>query len=111
VIGGTTAKTVLIRGVGPTLSEFGVTGVLADPQIGVFSGATEIDSNAGWGTSGSMTAAQLSAVFAEVGAFALPAGSKDSALVLTLQPGAYTVQVSSVSGSDGVALIEVYDTQ
>jgi len=110
VIGGSVPKTVLIRGVGPTLSQFGVPGVLADPQIAVFSGATEIDSNAGWGT-GSTSAAQLSAVFASVGAFPLPAGSADAALVLTLQPGAYTVQVSSVSNADGVALIEVYDTQ
>jgi hypothetical protein len=45
-----------------------------------------------------------------VGAFPLRSGSKDAALIVTLQPGAYTVQVTSVSGATGVALIEVYDT-
>jgi PKD repeat protein len=110
VIAGDAPKTVLIRGIGPTLSAFGVTGVLADPQIAVFSGGVQIASNAGWGT-GTDSASQLSTVFAEVGAFALPSGSKDSALVLTLQPGTYTVVVSSVSNSTGVALVEVYDTQ
>jgi hypothetical protein len=46
-----------------------------------------------------------------VGAFPLVSGSKDSALLLTLQPGAYTMTVTSPSGSTGVALVEVYDTQ
>ena len=110
VIGGNAPKTVLIRGVGPTLSVFGVSGVLGDPQITVFSGTTEVASNTNWGT-GSSTAAQLSAVFAQVGAFPLPVGSKDAALLLSLDPGTYTVQVTSVSGSTGVALVEVYDTQ
>ena len=67
-------------------------------------------SNAGWG-SGASTAAQISDASAQVGAFALPSGSKDAALLVTLQPGAYTVEVTSVSGATGVALVEVYDTQ
>jgi hypothetical protein len=110
VIGGNLPKTVLIRGVGPTLSQFGVTGVLADPQITVSSGSSTIASNAGWGT-GSSTSAQIAAVAGQVGAFPLSSGSQDSALLLTLQPGNYTVQVTSVSNSTGVALVEVYDTQ
>jgi len=109
-IGGNSSKTLLIRGVGPTLSTFGVPGVLADPQITVYSGSTVVASNAGWGT-GSSTAAQLSAAFSLVGAFPLPSGSKDSALLLTLAPGSYTVVVTSVSSSTGVALVDVYDTQ
>jgi hypothetical protein len=110
VIGGSIPKTVLIRGVGPTLSAFGVTGVLADPQITVFSGGTKVATNSGW-SAGSGAAAELGGVFSQVGAFPLANGSKDAALILTLQPGAYTVQVSSVSNGTGVALIEVYDTQ
>jgi hypothetical protein len=78
--------------------------------ITVFSGSTELDSNSSWGT-GASTAAQLSAAFSQVGAFPLPAGSKDAALLLTLQPGAYTVEVTSLSNGTGVALVEVYDTQ
>ncbi|MFZ1056641.1 MAG: putative Ig domain-containing protein, partial [Opitutaceae bacterium] len=112
VIGGSESKTVLIRGIGPTLSEFGVAGVLADPQITVFSGSTQIASNANWNNgTGASSAAQLVSTSAEVGAFPLASGSRDAALIVTLQPGPYTVQVTSVSGATGVALIEVYDTQ
>jgi hypothetical protein len=110
VIGGNAPKVVLIRGDGPSLTQFGVPGVLSDPQITIFSGSTVIASNAGW-SSNAATAAQISSVGASVGAFPLVTGSKDSALLINLQPGAYTVQVTSVSGSTGVALIEVYDTQ
>jgi hypothetical protein len=110
VIAGNIPQTVLIRGVGPALSSYGVTGVLADPQISVYSGGTVIASDAGWG-SGTNTVSQLTAAFTLVGAFPLPSGSKDSALLLTLQPGSYTVEVTSVSGATGVALVEVYDTQ
>jgi Putative Ig domain len=110
VIGGTLPKTVLIRGIGPTLAEFGVTGVMADPQIIVYSGSNEIASNSQWGT-GASTAAQIISASALVGAFPLPAGSKDAVLLITLQPGPYTVLISSVSNSTGVALVEIYDTQ
>ena len=44
-----------------------------------------------------------------VGAFALNPDSKDAALLLSLEPGAYTVQVSGVGGGTGVALVEVYE--
>jgi len=106
-ISGTAQQDVLIRGVGPALAALGVTGVLADPVITVYAGGTAIATNAGWGT-GLSSAAQVTAVSAAVGAFPLPAGSKDSALLLTLQPGSYTVVISSTSGSAGVALVEVY---
>jgi hypothetical protein len=110
VIAGNAPKTVLIRGVGPTLTAFGVAGVLVDPKITVFSGRTQIASNDNW-ENGTSTAAQLSAISTQVGAFALAAGSKDAALLITLQPGAYTVQVTGVGDTAGVALVEVYDTQ
>ena len=48
---------------------------------------------------------------AQVGAAPLAAGSADAALLVTLQPGAYSIEVSSVSGSTGVVLLELYDTQ
>lgn len=44
-----------------------------------------------------------------VGAFPLAAGSKDSALVIQLGPGAYTAQVTGVGGLTGVVLLEIYD--
>jgi hypothetical protein len=109
-IAGIAPKTMLIRGVGPGLSAFGVTGVLADPQIAVFSGSTQVASNDNWET-GASTAAQISAASAQVGEFPLSPGSKDAALLITLQPGSYTVVVTGVGNTTGVALVEVYDTQ
>ena len=109
-IAGSASKTVLIRGVGPTLATFGVSGVLADPQIAVFSGSTQIATNDNWEV-GTSTAAQITSASAQVGEFPLPTGSKDAALLVTLQPGSYTVVVTGVGNTTGVALVEVYDTQ
>jgi len=110
VIAGNAPKTVLVRGIGPTLATFGVTGVLADPQIAVFSGSTQIASNDNWEV-GTSTAVQIANATAQVGEFPLPAGSKDAALLITLQPGSYTVIVTGVGNTTGVALVEIYDIQ
>lgn len=108
-IAGNAPKTVLIRGIGPGLTPFGVTGVLADPQVAVFSGTTVIASNDNWETGAS--AGQIASTSTQVGAFALVPGSRDAALVVTLQPGSYTVQITGVGNTSGVALVEIYDTQ
>ena len=44
-----------------------------------------------------------------VGAFPLADGSRDSALLVTLMPGAYTIQVAGANGATGIALVEVYE--
>ena len=54
------------------------------------------------------SAAAVLAAQLAVGAFPLPAGSKDAVLLLTLAPGAYTAQVSGVGAGEGVALVEIY---
>ncbi|MFA5264995.1 MAG: putative Ig domain-containing protein, partial [Opitutaceae bacterium] len=110
VIAGDAPKTVLIRGIGPTLTAYGVTAVVADPKIAVFSGVTEIASNDNWEI-GTSTADQIIDASSQVGAFPLPAGSKDAALLITLQPGVYTVRVPNSGSATGVVLVEVYDTQ
>ena len=107
VIGGATAKTVLIRAVGPTLGAppFNVGGVMADPQLTLFSGQTAIATNDNWGGDPQLTTAGN-----VVGAFAFSgATSKDAMLLVTLAPGAYTAQASGVAGSAGIALVEVYE--
>jgi hypothetical protein len=102
---GTGTKQVLIRGIGPALSMFDVSGVLADPQLTLFNGASVPSAtNTGW--SGSSA---LSAAFTQVGAFALPATSADTAILEALAPGSYTAQVSGANGTTGVALAEIYD--
>ena len=107
VISGDLRKKVLIRAIGPTLAAFGITGVLADPKIDVFAGTTAIASNNDWGDPN--VVAQVVATTPVVGAFPLAANSKDSAVVLQLTPGTYTVQVAGVGGTTGTALIEIYD--
>ncbi len=105
VIGGTTSKTMLVRASGPALSAFNVTGPLPDPQLQLFSGSTTIAANDGWGGN-----AQVAAEAAAVGAFAWSSPtSADSAILITLPPGAYTAQVSGASGDTGVSLVEVYE--
>jgi hypothetical protein len=105
VIGGSTAKTVLIRASGPALAPYGITGFLPDPKLQLFSGSTVLATNVGWAAN-----AQITAVATAVGAFSWGvAGTADSALLVTLPPGAYTAQISGASGDTGVALVEVYD--
>ena len=107
-IGGTTAKTVLIRAGGPALAPYVAAGVtlMPDPQLKVFNAADQvIAANSGWGGNPQIAAA-ATAVYAY--AFTNPA-STDSAVLITLPPGGYTAQASSVSGSAGTALVEVYE--
>ncbi|MEZ5278480.1 MAG: carboxypeptidase regulatory-like domain-containing protein [Opitutaceae bacterium] len=109
VIGGESAKTVLIRGVGPKLADYEVTGVLEDPTLRLFRAgeATPMLTNDNW--SDAANAAELAAAAETVGAFALDAGSKDAAVLVTLEPGSYTVKVAGAGGTEGVALVEVYE--
>jgi uncharacterized protein (DUF1800 family) len=114
VIGAGPNKQVLIRGVGPTLSTFGVTGTLADPILTVFNAAgAVVASNDNWITpvgTGAATQTQLSAAFTAVGAFALATSpGRDSAVLTTLAPGSYTVQVAGPGTTSGNALVEVYE--
>jgi hypothetical protein len=105
-------KTLLIRAVGPTLTGYGVTGALADPQLAIY--RREVNSptdelllrNDNWGENAD--AAEVAQVAGRVYAFPLPSGSKDAACVVTLTPAIYTVQASGVAGATGVALVEVY---
>jgi len=105
VVAGTGSEMVLVRGIGPSLSAFGLTGVLSNPQLVVKnSNGVTVASNAGWG--GTLV---LSNAIAKVGAFPLPTNSKDAALLVTLPADAYTVQLSGVNETIGVGLVEIYE--
>jgi hypothetical protein len=107
VVQGSAPRTVLIRGDGPVLSTFSVPSPLPDPVVTVFdSTGAVVATNTGWSTNANPAA--LSTAALEVGAFALPASSADSALLLTLPPGAYTVQITSSKNNSGIALFEAY---
>ncbi len=102
-------RRVLIRGVGPTLGSFGVGGVLANPKLTLLRGETVVATNDDWGSASNV--ARITATSSAVGAFPLDAGSADAAILLTLDAGAYTVQLSGVGGTTGVGLIEVYQAK
>ncbi|MBM3854081.1 MAG: hypothetical protein FJ399_13160, partial [Verrucomicrobia bacterium] len=104
VIAGGGSKRVLVRAVGPGLAPFGLTGLLDDPSVTVVaSGGAIVAGNDNWSS-------VEAAVFAALGAFALPASSRDAAVVAALSAGAYTTPVGAGGGS-GLALLEVYDAQ
>jgi len=111
-IGGTTAKTVLIRASGPALTQLSVPGVLPDPKLQLFQSnsngtSTLLETNIGWGGS-----SQITTIANQAGAFSWgTSATPDSAIIVTLQPGNYTAEVSGASGDTGVALVEVYEIQ
>ena len=106
---GADTGTVLVRAIGPGLAGLGVAGTLVDPILTIFDQAdptTPIFTNDNW--EDNANAAEIVTISATIGAFALEAGSADSALLLSLEPGAYTAQITGKDGGTGVALVEVY---
>lgn len=104
VISGGTRR-VVIRSLGPTLANFGVSGALADPVLSVRNAAgAEIATSNNWASE--VNAATL----ANLGL--APTSAAEAATVLVLDPGAYTVVVSSGQAAQtGIALFEVYEVQ
>ncbi len=101
------SKKFLIRGVGPALTAFGVTGALANPTLSIIdSTGKTVATNDDWETNANL--ADLRAATSLL-AFPLAGGSRDSALLVTLPPGAYTCVVSGVNNTSGTALVEVYE--
>jgi hypothetical protein len=110
IIEGNGPKTVIVRGIGPELTRFGVPNALADPALDLHnSTGALIASNNNWQTtviSGIITSDQVSAIQNSGHA---PTQPSESAIIATLQPGNYTAIVRGVSNTTGVALVEVYD--
>jgi hypothetical protein len=100
---------VLVRAIGPTLSAFGVNDALSSPVLSVFQGERLVATNGAWGGTADGPA-PLTAAFDRAGAFRLiDEASHDAALVLSLAPGSYTVQVRGSEGATGSTLLEVYE--
>jgi hypothetical protein len=110
VISGSGSKPILMRAVGPTLGlpPFKVGGVIADPLIVLKqqSNGVTLASNDNWSESADV--ALISDAFTQTGAFSIPGGSKDAALVANLPAGSYTAIVSGAGSTSGVAIAEVY---
>lgn len=114
VLQGSSRKRLLIRAVGPKLTDFGITGTLADPTVELRDAAGQrVAGNDNWASESPDSG--LAAAMARVGAFPLTnaaGGVNDltsAALSMTLNPGAYTAVVRGARDLAGIALLEVYD--
>lgn len=97
---------VLIRAVGPGLRSFGVADVLERPSLTVHSGDTVVFTNQSWVEQ----QAEIDDATRRVGTFPL-AEAADAAVLVTLEPGPYTIVVHGLEDTRGVALVEVYDAR
>jgi hypothetical protein len=105
VLSGDAPRTVLVRAIGPTLSEFGLSDVVLDPELKLYRDQEVIAQNDRWAD---VQADTISAAFGRVGAFSLESDSADSAVLIGLPPGRYTAHVSAGEGEGGIVLTEVY---
>jgi hypothetical protein len=107
-IGGTTAKTVLIRALGPTLGAlFSLPDAMPDPRVALFAAqaTTPFAVNDNWGGDAQILALNNLVTFPPASA-----ASRDAIMVITLNPGGYTVEARPVAGSaGGSVLAEVYE--
>ena len=101
IVGDVGSSTVVVRALGPSLTAFGVNGVLSDPTLTIYdSNGTPIATNDNWQDN-------VNAIDIQKNGLA-PPNPSESALVLHLPAGKYTAIVSGADGGTGVALAEVY---
>ena len=94
-------KMVLIRALGPSLTNFGVSPVLADPKLQLMQNQTLLRENDNW---------QSASNASDIQATTLPPNDpKESAILIRLEPGNYTTVVTGADGGTGIALVEVFE--
>jgi hypothetical protein len=104
-------KRLLVRAVGPALRQFGVPDALGQTQVTLRDerGAT-LARNSGWATNPLDAYTAISAATPGVGAFELPPGSGDSALIADVPRGNYTATAeAAVASQSGSVLVEIYE--
>jgi len=99
-ISGTKPKALVIRAKGPSLADVGVTDVLANPNMHLFSGSTLIDSNDNWGSHHRVD---------DIPIDLRPTDNLESVIYTLLEPGAYTVIVSGVDNGTGIGILEIFE--
>lgn len=102
IITGNSPKTVAIRGIGPSLDQFGIPDFLADPVLELYSSAGLLQQNDNWQDDPEQ-ADQLTAL-----GLALH-DPNESGMVASLSPGSYTAILFGKNGGTGVGLVEIYD--
>ncbi len=102
ILGGSAPKPLILRALGPTLTQFGVTGALADPTLELRdANGSLLKANDNWQTSSDVALIQASGK--------APPAASEAAIAATLLPGRYTALVRGVNNTTGNALVEVYD--
>lgn len=110
-VSGRTARTILLRAVGPSLTAFNQPDGIPLPEFTLYQGGTPIASNDNWAA---LDVRSLNDAFDRAGAFRLtnPTPARhDAAMTVTLQPGNYTLQAKSQNGAVGSIMVEIYDVQ
>ncbi len=102
IVGGNESKSVIVRAIGPSLAAGGIANPLADPTLELYdSNGVVLETNDNWQQSPDSSAISDAGL--------APSNAKESALLFTLNPGAYTAIVKSVNSGTGIGLVEVYD--
>ena len=102
IVHGPDSEDVVIRGLGPTLSQFGVANVLADPVLDLRdANGNEVMTNDNWRSSNQQIEIQASGY--------APPNNLESAILVMLAPGKYTAILSGKDNSNGNGLVEVYE--
>jgi hypothetical protein len=102
IVNGSQSKNVIVRAIGPSLANAGISGALADPTLELHdSNGNTLSTNDDWQSSSQ--ASQISA-----SGFA-PSDPKESAIIATLASGAYTAIIRGVNNSTGIGMVEVFD--
>ena len=101
IITGNESKRVIIRGMGPSMASVGVPGAISDPILRLFGPTgSPIAVNDNWQDTQQ----------AEIEATGIPPQDpRESAIIATLSPAAYTATVADANGGTGVGLVEIYD--
>ena len=104
IISGNSTKNVAVRGIGPSLTGFGINDALADPTLELrASNGSLIFENDNWQDNPAQAAELANLALA-------PSNPKESGIAITLQPAAYTAVLAGKNQGTGVGLVEVYDT-
>jgi sugar lactone lactonase YvrE len=103
ILTGTDPKEVIVRGLGPTLTSFGVPNALQNPVLELHNTTSVIATNDDWQSAANANQIPTSPVDYR------PPSSLESAILITLQPGAYTAIMSGKNSTTGNGLVEVYD--
>ena len=94
---------IVVRGIGPSLTAFGVTNALADPTLELHDGnGALVVANNNWQDDPAQAAELIAAGLA-------PTNPLESGIARTLPPGLYTALLAGVNNGTGVGLVEVYD--